>query len=78
MLIIEMVLLPAQPKQLSSPQLDSTALIHNILPSAHDSALIPPSPPLTIRRSSLSNVLSKQKFCPNCPPVEEVSLIAQA
>jgi hypothetical protein len=55
MRIIEIVLPMCKLEYFLDDNLDSTALIHNILPAAPDYALIPPRLPLTIRPSGVSN-----------------------
>ncbi len=55
MRIIEIVLPMCNLEYILADKLDSTALIHNILPGALEYALILPPSPLTIRPSGVSN-----------------------
>ena len=78
MRIIEIVLPLRNLSRFPTTIFDSSALIHNILPSTLDYALIPPRLPLTIRPSGVTNDPSDREFAPKRRSVEEVLLLAQA
>jgi hypothetical protein len=78
MRIIEIVLPVRNLEYFLADKLDSTSLIHKILSTTPDYALIPPRLPLTIRPSGVTNDPSDREFAPKRRSVEEVLLLAQA